>query len=167
MVENICEKFVNKDYFYFVFRVLVGLLFLQHGLQKLFGMFGGLGGQPAELFSMMGLAGLIEFLGGLAITLGIFIRLAAFVASLELLTAYFMAHIPNDLIPILNQGELALLFVASFLVIMAFGARKWSLEKAIFKKEFFWVYFVVRYVRKFYFKESMHWKILYIKKITK
>ena len=134
---GICEKYVNKDYFYFVFRVFVGLLFLQHGLQKLFGMFGGLGGQAAELFSLMGLAGTIELLGGLAIALGLFVRLAAFVAALEMLIAYFMIHVPQGLIPFVNQGELALLYVASFLAIMAFGSRKWSLEKAILKKEVF------------------------------
>jgi len=134
---GICEKYINKDYFYFVFRVLVGLLFLQHGLQKLFGMFGGLGGNSAELFSLMGLAGTIELLGGLGIALGIFARLAAFIAVIELLIAYFMAHVPNGLIPIVNGGELALLYVSSFLVIMAFGARKWSLEKALMKKEVF------------------------------
>jgi len=134
---GVFEKYVNKDYFYFVFRVLVGLLYLQHGLQKLFGAFGGLGGQPAELFSLMGLAGIIETLGGLAIALGLFVRLAAFVATLELLTAYFRAHIPNGLIPIMNGGELALLFIASFLVIIAYGAGKWSLEKALMKKEVF------------------------------
>ena len=134
---GICEKYINKDYFYFVFRVLVGLLFLQHGLQKLFGMFGGLGGRSAELFSLMGLAGIIELLGGLAITFGLFTRLVAFIAVIELLVAYFRAHMPNGLIPIMNGGELALLFIASFLVLIAFGARKWSLEKVILKKEIF------------------------------
>ena len=134
---GICEKYVNKDYFYFVFRVLVGLLFLQHGLQKLFGMFGGLGGNSAELFSLMGLAGTIELLGGLAIALGLFARLGAFIAAIEMLIAYFMIHVPQGLIPFVNKGELALLYVAAFLVIMAFGARKWSLEKALMKKEVF------------------------------
>jgi len=134
---GICEKYVNKDYFYFVFRVLVGLLFLQHGLQKLFGMFGGLGGNSAELFSLMGLAGIIELLGGLAIALGLFARLAALIAAIELLIAYFMIHVPQGLIPFVNKGELALLYVAVFLAIMAFGSRKWSLEKAILKKEVF------------------------------
>ena len=134
---GVLEKYVKKDYFYFVFRVLVGLLYLQHGLQKLFGMFGGLGGNSAELFSMMGLAGLIELLGGLAIAFGLFARLAAFIAGIEMLIAYFMSHAPNGLIPFVNKGELALLYVAAFLVIMAFGERKWSLEKLIFKKEFF------------------------------
>jgi len=129
---GICEKYVNKDYFYFVFRVFVGLLFLQHGLQKLFGMFGGIGGQPAPLFSQFGLAGIIEFLGGLAIAFGLFTRLAAFIAAIEMIVGYFMVHVPQGLIPFVNQGELALLYFASFLAIMAFGARKWSLEKMIF-----------------------------------
>jgi len=131
------EKYINKDYFYFVFRVFVGLLFLQHGLQKLFGAFGGLGGQPAELFSLMGLAGIIETFGALAITLGLFVRLAALIAGLEMLVAYSIQHVPNGLIPLVNRGELSLLYFAAFLVIIAFGARKWSLEKLIFKKEVF------------------------------
>ena len=139
MAENLIGKFVNKDYFYFIFRVLVGLLFLQHGFQKLFGMFGGLGGsgQPVALISQIGLAGIIEFTAGLAITFGLFARLGALIAALEMIIAYFIAHTPNGLIPLVNGGELALLYVAAFLVIMAFGARKWSLEKVIFKKEVF------------------------------
>ncbi len=136
---GICEKYVSKNYFYFVFRIFVGLLFLQHGIQKLFGAFGGIGGngQPVELISLMGLAGLIETLGGLAITFGLFARLAAFVAGIEMLIAYFIAHMPNGSIPLLNQGELALLYFASFLIIMVYGAGILSLEKLIFKKEFF------------------------------
>jgi len=134
---GLIEKYANKDYFYFVFRVFVGLLFLQHGLQKLFGMFGGLGGQPAELFSLMGLAGFIEFIGGIAITLGLFARLVAFIAGIEMIIAYFMAHAPNGSIPLTNFGELPLLYFASFLVIMVYGAGKWSLEKALMKKEVF------------------------------
>jgi len=137
MVENICERYLNKGYLYFGFRVLVGLLFIQHGLQKLFGMFGGLNGQAAEIFSLMGLAGIIEFFGGIAIVIGLFTRFAAFIAAIEILIAYFMVHVPQGLIPFLNQGELALLYFASFLVIIAFGAKKWSLERLIFKKEFF------------------------------
>ncbi len=134
---GLVEKYANKDYFYFVFRVFVGLLFLQHGLQKLFGAFGGLGGNPAELFSLMGLAGIIETLGGLGIALGLFTRLVAFVAGIEMLVAYFMAHTPNGPVPLLNLGELPLLYFASFLVIMVYGAGKWSIEKALMKKEVF------------------------------
>lgn len=144
---GICERYINKDYFYFVFRVLVGLLFMQHGLQKMFGLFEGPGipgfagflstlGFPAPIFFSY-VAASIELFGGLAIALGLFARLAAFIATLELLIVYSIAHIPNGLIPILNQGELALLYVASFLVIMVFGAGKWSLEKVMLKKEVF------------------------------
>ena len=133
------SKFIRgkEGYFYFIFRVFVGLLFVQHGGQKLFGWFGGLGGQPAELFSLMGLAGTIEFFGGLAVALGLFTRFAAFWSTILMVFAYFMAHVPQGLVPFLNKGELALMYFAAFLVITAYGAGKWSLEKAIFKKEFF------------------------------
>ena len=134
MADNIFEKYFNTDYPYFVFRVFVGLLFAQHGFQKLFGMFGG---KAAELFSLMGLAGTVEFIGGLAIAFGLFTRLAAFISAVEMLVAYFMAHAGTSLIPIINKGELALLYFASFLVLMVYGAKKWSLESAILKKEVF------------------------------
>src|SRR3989344_892173 len=124
-----------QDYFYFLFRVVVGVLFLQHGGQKLFGWFGGLGGNPAELISLMGLAGVIEFFGGLAIVLGLFTRLAAVITAAEMIIAYFMVHLPQGQIPLLNQGEPALLFFVSFLVLLAYGAGKWSLGKILFKKE--------------------------------
>lgn len=124
-----------QEYFYFVFRVVVGVLFLQHGGQKLFGWFGGLGGNPVELVSLMGLAGVIEFFGGLAIILGLFTRLTTAIAAIEMIIAYFTVHLPQGPIPLLNQGEPALLFLASFLVLIAYGAGKWSLGKILFKKE--------------------------------
>ena len=119
---------------YFVFRVIVGLLFMQHGMQKLFGMFGF---QAAPLVSLFGLAGVIEFFGGLAIVLGFFTRLTALIAAVEMIVAYTIVHLPNGLVPILNQGELALLYFASFLILIVYGARKLSLERAILKKEVF------------------------------
>ena len=124
-----------NDHLYFIFRVLVGLFFLMHGGQKLFGWFGGLGGNPAELISLMGLAGVIEFFGGLAILLGIFVRLAAFIAAAEMVVALFMAHFPQGYVLIKNGGEPAALFFASFLVLFAYGAGKWSLGRALFRKE--------------------------------
>ena len=124
----------HQDKLYLVFRVLVGFLFLQHGGQKLFGWFGG---NVASLTSLMGVAGIIEFFGGLAILLGLFSRLAALIAGLEMLTAFFMAHYPNGLNPLLNGGELALMFFASFLIVIVHGNRKWSLEKKILNKETF------------------------------
>ncbi|MBI2106154.1 DoxX family protein [Candidatus Woesearchaeota archaeon] len=123
------------DYLYFVFRVLVGFFFLMHGGQKLFGWFGGLGGNSAELISLMGLAGLIEFFGGLAVLLGIFTRLTALIAAVEMIVALFMAHFPRGYVLILNGGEAAALFFTSFLVLLAYGAGKFSLGKYLFKKE--------------------------------
>ena len=107
---------------------------MQHGAQKLFGMFGF---QAAPLVSLFGLAGIIEFFGGLAIVLGFFTRLTALIAAVEMIVAYTIVHLPNGLVPILNQGELALLYFASFLILIVYGARKLSLERAILKKEVF------------------------------
>jgi putative oxidoreductase len=123
----------KSECLYFIFRVLVGLMFLQHGAQKLFGWFGSQG--SVELASLMGLAGVIEFFGGLVIVLGIFTRAAALIAAVEMLVAYIRAHLPNGLIPIQNRGELVILFFAAFLVLFAYGAGKWSLGKFLFKKE--------------------------------
>lgn len=135
MAEKFLEK--NADYFYFVFRVLVGLLFIQHGMQKLFGSFGGVGpnGGSVPIISLFGLAGIIEFFGGLFLILGLFTRLAALFGIFDMIGAYYIAHWPQGLIPLLNQGELAILYFASFLVILALGARKWGLDSSLFKKK--------------------------------
>ncbi len=130
---NLLEKY--SDYFYFVFRLFVGLLFFQHGAQKLLGWFTNK--PPVELFSLMGQAGVIEFAGGLAIALGFFTRLGALVGGIEMVVAYFMVHVPRGPIPIANKGELALLFLDAFLIIIVHGAKIWGLEKFLFKKEFF------------------------------
>ena len=130
---DVLKKY-SKD-IYVLFRVLVGLLFLQHGAQKLFGWFTTKG--AVQLFSLMGLAGVIEFFGGLAIVLGVITRLSALGSILTMLWAYFQVHFANGWIPILNRGELALLYLAVFLIILVFGAGKWSLEKKLFGKEIF------------------------------
>jgi putative oxidoreductase len=124
----------KEAYFYFAFRVLIGVLFFQHGGQKLFGLFGG---KSQALFSLMGLAGIIEFFGGIAIALGLFTRLVALITGIEMVSAYLMVHLPHGWIPIVNKGELALLYLSGFLVLIAYGAKKWSLERALFKKECF------------------------------
>jgi putative oxidoreductase len=132
----VLEKYFKQggDYFYFVFRVFVGLLFFQHGLQKLFGLFGG---HVVSLVGSLGLAAIIEFAGGLAITFGFFTRLAAIIAAVEMIVAYITVHAPKGMIPIVNKGELALLYFTAFLAIMIYGGRKWSLERALWKKELF------------------------------
>jgi putative oxidoreductase len=107
-------------------RIVAGFLFFQHGLPKLFGGFGSKG--PAELFSQMGLAGVIEVLGGAAIALGLFTSPIAFVASGEMAVAYFQAHLPRGVWPVANGGELAAIFCFVFLYLAATGAGKWSLD---------------------------------------
>tara|TARA_Y100000310_G_scaffold144893_1_gene144163 strand:- start:13882 stop:14193 length:312 start_codon:yes stop_codon:yes gene_type:complete len=103
-------------------------------MQKVFGLFGG---NQQAIFSLLGFVGLMELVGGLAIMLGFFTRLAAFGNIFIMLGAYFKAHAFNALLPIMNKGELALIYLAAFLVILALGAKRWSLEKAILGREIF------------------------------
>jgi putative oxidoreductase len=126
------EKFIknHEDHIYFIFRVMVGLLFMQHGAQKLFGIFGG---NVAELFNLFWFAGIIEFFGGLLIVIGLFTRVAAFFSIANMIGAWFIAHVKNGWIPIVNKGELALLYLAAFLIIFVYGAKKWGLDKKFFK----------------------------------
>ena len=116
----------SAPYLYAVLRIVAGLLFAMHGSQKLFGVPGG--GDPMPLISFMGFAGAIELVGGLLIALGLFTRIAAFLASGQMAVAYFMAHLPQGPVPLLNKGELAMLYCFLFLYIMAQGAGVWSVD---------------------------------------
>ena len=105
-------------YFYALMRIVVGLLFMCHGAQKLFGV---LGGHRMPLMSQMGLAGVIEFGGGLLIAMGLFASIAAFIAAGEMAYAYFTVHAPKGTFPIQNAGELAVLYCFVFLYIASRG----------------------------------------------
>ena len=111
-------------------RIVAGLMYACHGAQKLFGVFGGVDGQGAtvELLSRYGLAGVIEFFGGVLIALGLFSGYAGFIASGQMAVAYFMAHFPGGFWPILNKGELAIVYCFLFLFIAAHGPGPWSLK---------------------------------------
>ncbi len=124
-------KFVekHKECLYVVFRVLVGLLFLLHGVQKLPGILDG-----SNLFTLMGLAGIIETVGGALLVIGLWTKYVALITAVEMLVAYFMAHAPNALSPLANKGEPALLFFAAFLVLLAYGPGKYSLDHQWLKK---------------------------------
>lgn len=124
----------NSDFFYFIFRLFVGLLFMQHGAQKLLGAFGG---NVAPRFSLFWFAGVIELFGGVLIAAGLFSRLVAFVGAVEMLVAFFKVHFPSGWIPIVNKGELSLLFFVIFLVILVYGSGKYSLDRVLFRKEIF------------------------------
>jgi len=111
-------------------RIVTAYLFIQHGTAKLFGvphqaMFDGL-----QLFSLVGLAGLLEVAGGILLAVGLFTRSTAFVLSGLMAVAYFMAHATqgNVLAPMLNQGELAVLYSFVFLAFVFTGPGAWSLD---------------------------------------
>ncbi|MEK6939861.1 MAG: DoxX family protein [Nanoarchaeota archaeon] len=133
MVLKKLQKFHMEGYA--LFRIVVGLMFVQHGAQKLFGWFGGKAVE--SLVSLMGVAGMIEFIGGLAIALGFFSRLASVGGIAVMIGALATVHFPQGLIPIVNKGELALLFLVCFIVIVVHGNGKWSLEQSLLKKEVF------------------------------
>jgi putative oxidoreductase len=113
---------------YGVMRILVGLLFMQHGLQKSFGLFGGV---PAEAPAfVVYIAGGIELVGGLLVAVGFQTVIAAFLCSGLMAAAYFMGHAMKGFFPIENQGELAILYCWIFLFIAAHGPGKFSLDGA-------------------------------------
>lgn len=111
-----------------VLRIVAGLLFMIHGTQKLFGRPANEPQQAVELVSLMGLAGVLESVGGLLILLGLFTRPVAFVLAGEMAVAYFKAHAPQGFWPLLNRGELAALYCFLFLYLAAVGGGPWSLD---------------------------------------
>lgn len=115
-----------RPHLYSLLRFTAGLLFFLHGLPKLFGGFGR--PAPVELLSQMGLAGVIEVIGGALIGLGLFTSPVAFLASGQMAVAYFQAHAPRGLWPIMNGGELAALFCFVFLYLAAAGSGRWSID---------------------------------------
>jgi putative oxidoreductase len=112
---------------YAAFRIVVGVLFAFHGAQKLFGAFGG---KVMPIGSQLWMAGVIELVGGILIAIGLLAGLAAFIASGEMAVAYFTAHVPRGVWPILNGGELAMLYCFAFLYIASRGAGPLSIDGA-------------------------------------
>jgi putative oxidoreductase len=112
-------------------RLVAGLLFACHGAQKLFGAFGA---TPMTGNPMMLAAGLIEFGGGLLIAIGLLASWAAFIASGQMAVAYFMAHAKGGFWPIVNKGELAVVYCFLFLYIAARGAGPYSADAALRKR---------------------------------
>jgi putative oxidoreductase len=122
-MERLLGRFAPQ--IYALLRIVAGLLFACHGIQKLFGL---LGGTPVVLSSQLGLAGVIETVCGLMIATGFFASIAAFIASGEMASAYFIAHAPRSVWPIVNGGELAVLYCFLFLYISARGSGVWSVR---------------------------------------
>ena len=112
-------------------RLISGFLFMPHGVQKLFGLLGGMGGSgaTASFPGVLWWAGVFEFFGGLCIVLGVLTRLIAFLLSGQMAVAYFMSHAPRGFWPLVNRGELAVLFCFIFLLLAAVGGGPYTVER--------------------------------------
>ena len=108
-------------------RIMTGLLFLAHGTQKLLS-FPAAPGWEIAAFSLPWIAGVLELFGGALIVVGLFTRPVAFVLSGLMAAAYFMAHASSSFYPLLNGGELAVLYCFIFLYFVFSGAGRWSLD---------------------------------------
>jgi putative oxidoreductase len=119
---------------FFLLRVVVGLLFFQAGALKVFGWFGGMpgsNGAPAALMTQVGIGGWLEVIGGILIVAGLFTRPAAFILSGEMAVAYWQFHAPGGIWPIVNHGEMAVIYCFYFLYLAANGADEWSVDAMI------------------------------------
>lgn len=113
-----------------VLRIVAALLFMEHGLQKLLAFPAPAmpGGGPVALASQMGVAGVLELFGGALVLVGLFTRPVAFLLAGEMAVAYFQAHAPRGFWPILNKGELPVLYCFTFLYFFVAGAGAFSLD---------------------------------------
>lgn len=115
-------------------RIVAALLFMEHGLMKLFAFPAAQPGVPSPLPMILVAAAVIEVAGGALIALGLFTRLVAFVCSGEMAVAYFMGHASKGFWPALNMGEGAILFCFIFLFLAAAGPGAWSIDGSMGKR---------------------------------
>ena len=116
-----------RPYVLSILRIVVGLLFLQHGLSKVFGF-------PVpgpSLHGLLILAAFLETVGALLFLIGAYTRIVAFILSGEMALAYFMVHAPQSFYPIINKGELAIVYCFIFLYFAFAGAGPWSVDRAM------------------------------------
>ena len=115
-------------------RIVAGLLFLAHGVIKVFGFPAGAEPGQQELLSLFGIGGLIELVTGLLLILGLFTRPAAFIASGQMAVAYWMFHFPSSPYPAVNGGDAAILYCFVFLYIFTAGPGAWSIDERSAKR---------------------------------
>jgi putative oxidoreductase len=113
-----------------ILRIVAALIFMVHGMMKLFGFPPSDRPQP-ELFSLLGLAGVLELFGGILLVLGLFTRPVAFVLSGEMAFAYWMAHAPQSFFPAVNAGDAAILYCFVFLYLAVAGGGAWSVDNTL------------------------------------
>ena len=111
-----------------VLRIMAALLFMQHGLIKLFGFPPGAPPGQMPLASLLGVGGVMELVGGGLLVLGLFTRPVAFLLAGEMAVAYFMFHAPGSFFPSLNHGEEAILYCFIFLYLFVAGGGAWSVD---------------------------------------
>jgi putative oxidoreductase len=112
-----------------VLRIVAAFLFIAHGTQKLFGVPAAEPRDPVALFSLVGVAGILETFGGVLLLVGLFTRPVAFLLAGEMAVAYFVRHAPQAFWPLLNRGELAVLYCFLYLYLAAVGGGPWSLDR--------------------------------------
>ena len=113
-----------------ILRMIIGLLYMEHGLAKVVGFPLQPNHKAYELFTLNpGIQGLLELVGGLLLAFGLFTRPVAFVLAGNMAVAYFMAHAPKGFFPLLNGGELAIVYCFLFLYLWVAGGGEWSLDR--------------------------------------
>jgi putative oxidoreductase len=113
-----------------ILRIMVGLLYMEHGLAKILDFPHQPNRAPYALFTLVpGLQGLLELVGGLLLAVGLFTRIVAFVLAGNMAVAYFMVHGPRGFFPLLNGGELAIVYCFVFLYFSVAGGGEWSLDR--------------------------------------
>ena len=121
-----------RPQFLSILRIVVALLFIQHGTTKFFG-FPAAG--PASLPPLIIVQGLLEIVGGVLLLVGAYSRIIAFILSGDMAVAYFMSHFPKSFFPMANGGNLAVLYSFVFLYIFFAGGGPWSVDEALLKRE--------------------------------
>ncbi len=111
-----------------IVRIIVGLLFLEHGSAKVLGFPTPASAQPA-MMSLLWVQGIIELVGGALFAVGFLTRPVAFILAGDMAVAYFMAHAPKSFFPLLNAGDLAILYCFIFLLFFVAGPGRWSVDR--------------------------------------
>ena len=112
-----------------ILRIVTGLLFVEHGLSKVCGFPPSpMPMGPFNPLTLVGFSGILELVGGILIVIGLFTRITAFILSGEMAVAYFMVHFPKGFFPMVNKGEIAVLYCFVFLYLFFAGPGPWSID---------------------------------------